>query len=617
MDKQLLYIYDLPKSLATSVTIAKAIKDQSGYELQEPVQFKECRPLPNGLESPFQYGIIKIDTNQLPTIANAIKYFELPDGDKTWKCRSLPFDKELLGANKLNTNSTLNVFVKKLDAETSAKELDAKFQEAFGPVKSAKVSMSVKTDKNAQSPSLVATSNGYGFVCFQNQDAHDKAVTAGKLGEFEIIRYQPKDPREFRKTFNNIYVKNFNPSWDEAKIREVFSRYGDIKSVALRSKAGKDGVEKPFAFVCYERAADKAYGPECANKAVTDLNDKELDGYKIYVQPAVPAPLRQAQVKHEQFRFKNSKKKCNLFVKNFPSSFNEEKLREIFGQYGEIESIMIINKDEAVTEGGSPNRAGGRAFVCFKQPDQAMTARSHLHNYNIDGKQLYVVNYELPEIRRKQQIDAKDKADFMNSRKNSAPIDPSLFNRPETLQLIQQILFLYQRQMGFNNRNNFQRGDGSAPQANRGPRQPRYNSSAPQQRNQSQRAPMQQPMQPAMQQAPAPVGGAGVDLVGTTMQYLAHPDPAINFYNQNGFSMLPGVVPHNPNLKNFVGEFIYSYVEKLVGEQMAPKITGMLIDLPIEEIKAYLYSYEKLCQKVFEANNILQSMMQQQPTTQQ
>jgi len=30
-----------------------------------------------------------------------------------------------------------------------------------------------------------------------------------------------------------------------------------------------------------------------------------------------------------------------------------------------------------------------------------------------------------------------------------------------------------------------------------------------------------------------------------------------------------------------VGEIIYDYIEKMVGSEKAPKITGMLIDLPI------------------------------------
>jgi hypothetical protein len=56
-----------------------------------------------------------------------------------------------------------------------------------------------------------------------------------------------------------------------------------------------------------------------------------------------------------------------------------------------------------------------------------------------------VTNYELPEIRRKQQAEAKDKADFYNQRKQFATnqIDPNLLQKPDTIQLIQQILVLF------------------------------------------------------------------------------------------------------------------------------------------------------------------------------
>ena len=76
--------------------------------------------------------------------------------------------------------------------------------------------------------------------------------------------------------------------------------------------------------------------------------------------------------------------------------------------------------------------------------------------------------------------------------------------------------------------------------------------------------------------------------------------------------MIPGIVVNNPNIKQFVGEFIYEYVEKFVGEDMAPKITGMLIDLPLEEIKGYLYDFYKLQQKIFEAREILTQIQRQQ-----
>ena len=84
-----------------------------------------------------------------------------------WQCRALPFDRELLGVNKNGTNQLNNVFVKGVDTGADAHKLDEIFKSAFGPVKSAKVSLSVKKDKkNPESVLQPATSNGYGFVCF-------------------------------------------------------------------------------------------------------------------------------------------------------------------------------------------------------------------------------------------------------------------------------------------------------------------------------------------------------------------------------------------------------------------------------------------------------------------
>jgi hypothetical protein len=76
-------------------------------------------------------------------------------------------------------------------------------------------------------------------------------------------------------------------------------------------------------------------------------------------------------------------------------------------------------------------------------------------------------------------------------------------------------------------------------------------------------------------------------------------------YLMKSMQILPAADPRNPNLKAQVGEVIYEFVEKIAGEDKAPKITGMLIDLPIEEIRGYLADYAKLEEKVREANNLL------------
>ncbi len=53
------------------------------------------------------------------------------------------------------------------------------------------------------------------------------------------------------------------------------------------------------------------------------------------------------------------------------------------------------------------------------------------------------------------------------------------------------------------------------------------------------------------------------------------------------------------------GEYIFNYVHALVGEDRAPRITGLLIDLNLDEIKAYLRDYNHLVQKVREAMNFI------------
>jgi RNA recognition motif-containing protein len=166
----------------------------------------------------------------------------------------------------------MNVFIRNLNTDLIPEELEKKCSE-IGEVKSTKISLStpiiIKEENGRKikvhNTSAPPVSNGYGFVCFQNPASAKKAVEDGKIaGVGEAIAFNPKDPREIRNVINNIYVKNFNPSWGEKELFSVFSHYGDIKSAHVQKRTGKDGIEKPFAFICYEREGDRSYGPKCA-----------------------------------------------------------------------------------------------------------------------------------------------------------------------------------------------------------------------------------------------------------------------------------------------------------------------------------------------------------------
>ena len=68
--------------------------------------------------------------------------------------------------------------------------------------------------------------------------------------------------------------------------------------------------------------------------------------------------------------------------------------------------------------------------------------------------------------------------------------------------------------------------------------------------------------------------------------------------------ILPAIVAENPNYKQQVGTVIYEFVNKLVGEK-APKITGMLIDLPISDIQLIMQNYDLFKTRVAQASELL------------
>jgi len=76
----------------------------------------------------------------------------------------------------------------------------------------------------------------------------------------------------------NIYVGNLNYKLQESELEEVFSEYGEVSSVKL-IKDKYTGKAKGFGFV--EMPDD-----EVANKAIEELDGKELSGRQMKVNKA-------------------------------------------------------------------------------------------------------------------------------------------------------------------------------------------------------------------------------------------------------------------------------------------------------------------------------------------
>jgi len=80
--------------------------------------------------------------------------------------------------------------------------------------------------------------------------------------------------------------------------------------------------------------------------------------------------------------------------------------------------------------------------------------------------------------------------------------------------------------------------------------------------------------------------------------------------------ILPSVNERNPYLKEQVGQAIFEFVNMLVVQERAPKITGMLIELPVDQIKAFMGSFEALQAKVNEATELIDQAEKQGINTQ-
>lgn len=54
------------------------------------------------------------------------------------------------------------------------------------------------------------------------------------------------------------------------------------------------------------------------------------DGMKLYVRAAMKAKDREIEKTRETLKYKTSKKRCNLYVKNFPATWGEDNLKTLF-----------------------------------------------------------------------------------------------------------------------------------------------------------------------------------------------------------------------------------------------------------------------------------------------
>ncbi len=196
-------------------------------------------------------------------MCKALRYFEINGKN----CRALPFQQELLGSNLKGGLAKNNMFVRRIPKSDSAAILENYFSK-YGEIISCKVSLG--SDHK---------SKGYGFVCFRDAAATQKAIEETQGAETRIgVKFAPKCKKDFKKVYNNIYVKNMPANWDVTEVLNQFSPFGHITSVHPgESQLGE------FFLICFGSAdpADHEAGTRSGERSVIEMDGRDFDGHKL------------------------------------------------------------------------------------------------------------------------------------------------------------------------------------------------------------------------------------------------------------------------------------------------------------------------------------------------
>lgn len=526
-----------------------------------------------------------------------------------------------------------NIFVKNLPTSMDNKDLFDTFSE-FGNILSGKVA----TDDTG-------SSKGYGYVHFETAESAQAAIeklnnTTMEDCTLAVTLFVKRNERSGVADWTNLYVKQFPESWDDEKMKEFFSKIGEVANAAVQRD--EEGKSKKFGFVNF---ADH----ESAEKALNELNGQTVDGSELYISRAQKKAERTREIrsKLDQLRGERISKYqgMNLFVKNVDDKVTDELFRETFAAHGTITSAKVMRDDQGESK--------GFGYVCYSTQEEATKAVSEMNGKVLMGKPLTVTLHQRKDIRRAHlaaTMGPRPRGGFMGG--NQMPFMP---------------MMNYNQQMmprGFPMMNMMPRGGprgampGNFRQGGMYPSMPPYGMPNMQmgpggQVKQGQMRPGQQPGmpgqagrgqgprgqpgmqqggrgqprgQPGMQQMQAG-GRVGVKFNGQARnQPNAASAPSTNTPSApaapaapagaaqqaappsaSGGLDLDSFAKLEPSAqKNFIGERLYPNIYNSQPE-LAGKITGMLLEMDNSELLNLLESPDALASKIEEALQVLKA----------
>ncbi|MBN3281756.1 ROAA protein, partial [Polyodon spathula] len=163
-------------------------------------------------------------------------------------------------------------------------------------------------------------------------------------------------------------------SWDTSKkdLKDYFSKFGEVTDCTIKMDPNT-GRSRGFGFILFKEAAgvDK----------VLEQKEHRLDGRQI--DPKKAMAMKKEPVK-------------KIFVGGLNPETTEEKIREYFGTYGEIESIELPMDPKT-------NKRRGFVFITFKEESPVKKILEKKY-HNVSGSKCEIKIAQPKEVYQQQQF---------------------------------------------------------------------------------------------------------------------------------------------------------------------------------------------------------------------
>ncbi len=203
------------------------------------------------------------------------------------------------------------------------------------------------------------------------------------------------------------YLKLFDESYNK-KIEE-------FAEILRKQKVKEENVYKCACYIDENKLTEKINNPRELKKIIDDFNkliDDNEGEYvikdktdRLYCCQALKRSERDKKLKKLYERIKKKIKEkykfCNLYVKNLPADFTDQKLIDLFGKYGPIRSAKVVKNEISSNYLFIKKTIRVFAYVCYFEPSKAQEAKQQLKDKAliINGPRLYIDYHQNKEER--------------------------------------------------------------------------------------------------------------------------------------------------------------------------------------------------------------------------